>query len=382
MNQPNIDLSIVMPCLNEEATIAACIRSAKEGIKTTGLTGEIVVVDNGSNDKSVEIAKSLGAKVVYEPQKGYGNAYKKGFEEACGKYLIMGDSDNTYDFSKLKPFIDKLKKGADVVMGSRLKGKVMPGAMPILHQYFGTPFLAALLNLFFRTGISDPNCGMRGLTKDAFNKMKLQSGGMEFASEMIDNARRERLQIVEVPINYYPREGESKLRTFHDGWRHLRFMLVNSPTYLFIVPGIILLVIGLFLLLTILPGPFRFGKFSLDIHFMVLGSALAILGTQIISIGLFAKCYAYIEGAGFPDDFITAFTKYFSLERGIYTGGIIFLIGFIINLYILIKWLGAGMGALAEVRTSLFALTLVIIGLQIVFSSFFISILLLKKGKE
>ncbi len=381
MEEKNIEISIVMPCLNEEGTIGACIAKAKKGLESTGLSGEIIVADNGSTDRSAEIARTMGARVISVPERGYGNTYKKGFASARGRCIIMGDSDDTYDFSDIKPFIDRLQKGADLVVGSRLKGKIIPGAMPLLHRYFGTPVIAWLLNLFFKTGVSDPNCGMRGLTKESFLKMNLQSGGMEFASEMIINAARENLKIAEIPIVYYPRRGESKLHTFRDGWRHLRFMLFYSPTYLFIFPGLLITLIGLFLLLAVLPGPLKIGRFVFDIHYMVLGNALAILGSQILSTGLFAKCYAYTEGYEVKDRFISFFLKYFTLERGIYTGGILFLIGLGMNIFILVKWIGAGFGALAEVRPALFALTLVLLGLQMIFSSFFISILLLKKGK-
>lgn len=376
-----MEVSIVMPCLNEEATIGSCIIKAKKGLQSAGVSGEIVVVDNGSTDRSVDNARQLGARVVFEANKGYGNAYKKGFAEAHGQYLIMGDSDDTYDFSEIRPFIDALKKGADLVVGTRLKGKILPGAMPPLHRYFGTPLLAWLLNLFFKTGISDPNCGLRGLTKDAFLKMHLQSGGMEFASEMIINAAREKLKIKEVPITYYPRRGESKLRTFHDGWRHLRFMLFYSPTYLFLLPGALISLAGLFFLIAILPGTFSFGGLKFDIHYMVLGSALSTLGSQILTIGLFAKCYAYTEGYEVEDRFINFFLKHFTLERGLYLGGLLFLIGLIWNIFILVKWINSGFGALAEIRPALFALSLVVLGVQAIFSSFFISILLLKKGR-
>lgn len=375
------EISVVMPCLNEEETIGSCVTKAQAGIKASGLSGEIIVVDNGSTDRSIEIARSLGARIINEPLKGYGNAYKRGLSEARGKFIIMGDSDDTYDFSNIKPFVDELKKGADLVVGTRLKGRILPGAMPPLHRYFGTPLLAWLLNLFFKTGISDPNCGMRGFTKEAFLKMNLQSGGMEFASEMIINAAREKLKIVEVPIAYYPRKGESKLRTFHDGWRHLRFMLFYSPTYLFLWPGLLITSIGFFFLLALLPGPLVLGRLTFDIHYMVFGSTMALLGSWVLILGIFAKTYAYTEGYEVQDKLMNAFLRFFTLERGIYSGGLLFLGGIAISLYIFFKWAGSGFGALAEVRTGLLALTLIVLGTQAFFSSFFISILLLKKGR-
>jgi len=376
-----IEVSIVMPCLNEEATIGTCIEKAREGLKQAKVTGEIIVVDNGSTDKSVEIAKSSGARVIYEPKKGYGNAYKTGMKEARGKYIIIGDSDDTYDFLEISSFLKELKEGADFVIGTRLRGKILPKAMPWLHRYFGTPFLAWLLNLFFNTGISDPNCGMRGLTKEAFEKMDLQSGGMEFASEMIISAARKKLAIKEVPITYYPRKGESKLRTFHDGWRHLRFMLFYSPTYLFLWPGLLITLTGLFFLFALLPGPLKVGRMTFDIHYMVFGGTLAILGSWILILGLMAKTYAYVEDYEVQDRLTSFFLKIFTLERGISLGSVLFLIGLGIGFYIFLKWAASGFGALAEVRSGLLALTLTVIGTQIFFSSFFISILLLKKGR-
>jgi glycosyltransferase involved in cell wall biosynthesis len=381
MEKNKIELSIVMPCLNEEETIGACVEKAMKGIALSGMPGEVIVADNGSTDLSIEIAKKLGAIVVNVNEKGYGNAYKGGLAKAQGKYIIMGDSDDTYDFSDIAPFISKLKEGYDLIVGSRLKGDIKKGAMPFLHRYVGTPVIAFLLNLFFKTGISDPNGGMRGLTKEALEKMSLQSGGMEFASEMIINASREGLKITEVPIPYYARKGESKLNTFRDGWRHLRFMLFFAPTYLFLIPGFFIFILGITLLLITLPGPFKFGALKMDIHFQVLGSALAILGSQTISTGLFAKCYAYTEGYEAKDRFINIFLKLFTLERGIYIGVSLFLAGLLVNSYILLKWVNSGFGALSEVRTAMLGLTLVILGVQAFFSSFFISILILKKGR-
>jgi len=220
------ELSVVMPCLNEENTIGICVQKAVSAIKKHGINGEVVVSDNGSEDNSISIAKAQGARVVHQPIKGYGNAYRKGFEEAKGKFIVMGDSDNTYDFQEIPRFLDYLRQGYEFVIGSRLRGRILPGAMPWLHQYIGNPGLTMFLNILFKTGISDSHCGMRGFTKDAYEKMKLRTTGMEFASEMVIRASQERLKITEVPIIYYPRPIDSvaKLHSFRDGWRHIKFM--------------------------------------------------------------------------------------------------------------------------------------------------------------
>ena len=236
-----LDVSVVMPCLNEEETIGPCIEKAREGIRRLGLHGEIIVCDNGSTDRSVEIATRLGARVFHERRKGYGSAYMRGISEARAEYIIMGDSDDTYDFADLEPFLKPLREGYELVMGSRFSGTILPGAMTFSHRYIGNPVLSGILKLFYRVDISDAHCGMRSFTKDAYARMRLQTTGMEFASEMVINAGRERLKIAEVPITYYPRKGESKLETWRDGWRHLRFMLLYSPTHLFLLPGLLLL---------------------------------------------------------------------------------------------------------------------------------------------
>jgi glycosyltransferase involved in cell wall biosynthesis len=236
------EVSVVMPCLNEEKTIGVCIEKAMSAMERMGVRGEVVVSDNGSADSSVEIAESLGARVVHQSVKGYGSAYLKGITEAYGDYIVIGDSDNTYDFAELDRFLDPLRDGYDVVMGNRFKGGILPGAMPWHHQYIGNPLLSGILNLFFRTGIGDAHCGIRSFTREAFGRMHLQTTGMEFASEMVINASRAGLSMTEVPVTYYPRaEGsEAKLRSFRDGWRHLRFMLLYSPDWLFMIPGLAL----------------------------------------------------------------------------------------------------------------------------------------------
>jgi glycosyltransferase involved in cell wall biosynthesis len=376
-----IEVSVVMPCLNEEQTIGACVEKAMQALERMEVLGEVVVADNGSTDHSVPIAEALGARVVHQLEKGYGNAYMKGIAEARGRYIVIGDSDNTYDFSEIERFVGPLRDGYDVVMGNRFKGRILPGAMPWHHQYIGNPILSGILNLFFRTSIGDAHCGMRSFQKEAWAKMRLQTSGMEFASEMVINASMAGLRITEVPITYYSRaEGaESKLNSFRDGWRHLRFMLLYSPTWLFMVPGFTLLSIG-FLLLTVLAlfGPIRIGinRFLyFDLHYMVLGSLMSLLGFQVINLGIYAKVYSLTEHFEKRDPLVEWILKHFNLERGTILGAIIFLIGLLTNFVILYQWITIGFGNQPRLREAILAMTLMVIGAQTIFSSFFLSIL-------
>ena len=372
-----VDVSVVMPCLNESETLGICIEKAKTTLNKLGIPGEIVIADNGSTDNSVEIAKSLGARVVHQPLKGYGNAYRAGIEAAQGKYIIIGDSDDSYDFTDLERFIAPLSNGSDFVIGTRLKGEIKKGAMPWLHQYIGNPILTGILNIMYRSGISDAHCGMRSFKKQAFQQMNLQTTGMEFASEMVIKAAQLKLKTVEIPITLH-KDGRSRaphLRSFRDGWRHLRFMLLHSPTHLYLWPGLSMFVLGLIIMFTLLPGPLKVGNRFFDIHVMVLGSLLTVLGFQVISVGMFARIYAVTHDfVPFNKKIHQAF-QLFNLERGLVAGIIIFLLGFGIDFYILIKWIMQDFGALAEVRPAIAASTLIIIGTQIIFSSFFLSML-------
>ncbi len=374
-----MEVSVVIPCLNEEKTIGVCIKKAIESFKNEGVSGEVIVVDNSSTDNSSHIAKSMGAKVLYQPVRGYGSAYLMGLEEANGKYIIMADADNTYDLQEIGKFLIPLRQGYEFCIGSRFKGKILSGAMPWLHRYIGNPLLTWMLNLFFGAKISDAHCGMRAVSKEAFKKMNLKTIGMEFASEMVIKALKNKLKIKQIPITYYPREGESKLDSFKDGWRHLRFMLLYSPTYLFLIPGIIMFFMGLVFLLVLLPGPLRIGNLYFGIHYLVLGSLLAILGFQVLNLGVYAKTYALTEHFEEKDRPIEWFLRYFNLERGLIIGVLVTLLGLGINVYILIRWILGNFGPLSEVRTGLAALTFMVIGIQVIFSSFFLSILGIKK---
>jgi glycosyltransferase involved in cell wall biosynthesis len=370
-----IVVSVVMPCLNEERTIGACVTKALEGIRRTGLPGEVVVSDNGSTDRSVEIATELGARVVHQPARGYGNAYRKGFEEARGKYIVMGDSDDTYDFTEISQLIEKLREGNDYVLGSRFKGTIMPGAMPWLNRYIGNPALTALLNFLFGLKSSDAHSGLRAFTKDAYRRMRLRTTGMEFASEMVINAARAKLTVAEVPITYYPRESESKLRRFRDGWRHVRFMLLYSPDHLFLVPGLVLMVVGLLSMLWLLGGAHIVSGHFVDYHFMFVASLLTIVGFQVLLTGFYAKAYAFTHRFAPDDRMIQLFYRYFSLEAWLVVGFLVFLVGLAIDAGIFVTWIQHNFRNLFAVREALLALTLMVIGLQLVFSSFLLSIL-------
>lgn len=379
--QDACEVSVVMPCLNEEETIGECIRKAQQAFREHHLRGEVVVCDNGSQDRSVEISRQLGARVVFQNKKGYGNAYLKGIREAHGRYIVMGDSDNTYDFSALLPFIEPLRQGYDMVMGSRLRGKILPGAMPWLHRYIGNPFLSRFLNVLFKTGVSDSHCGMRSFTREAFEKMKLMTPGMEYASEMVIKASRAGLKIAEVPITYYPRKGMSKLHSFHDGWRHMRFMLMYSPTHLFLVPGFLVLLVGLLLLIALYPGPIWTPWHTFDVHFMVLGSVLSILGYQIINLGLFAKAISFTRDFVVRDKFIERFYQVFTLEKGIYLGLTLLLIGLVLNGLVLYSWIRTHFGPLQQMREALVGMTFIVLGFQTIFSSFLLSMVRIKEDE-
>jgi glycosyltransferase involved in cell wall biosynthesis len=291
---PEIDVSVIIPCLNEESTIGLCVRKALEAARRMGLNGEVVVADNGSTDRSAEVAAREGARVVREERRGYGSALLAGFGAARGRYLVMGDADDTYDFSQLPAFVDSLRDGADMVMGDRLGGTIEPGAMPWHHRYVGVPFLSFVLNRLFGARIADAHCGMRSLTREAYGRLRLRTTGMEFASEMLIRAARQKLRIRQIPITLHRggRPGRPHLRSFRDGWRHLKMMFMLSPTHLFLIPGATLLVLGAILLAVLAPGPIRLGDLLVDYHFMILGSLLAVLGFNVLSIGMFARIYS------------------------------------------------------------------------------------------
>jgi glycosyltransferase involved in cell wall biosynthesis len=376
---PTTEVSIVIPCLNEENTIAACIRKARSAFAEKAVAGEIIVVDNGSTDRSAAIAKSLGARVIEQPEKGYGAAYRKGFEVACGDYIVMGDGDDTYDFSCLFDLIKPLKEGYDFVIGSRFLGAIQPGAMSFSHRFIGNPVLTGIFNVFFHARISDAHSGFRAITKQALTRLHLQTTGMEFASEMIMAALREKLSITEVPITYGARKGSSKLNTFSDAWRHIRFMLLFSPTWLYLVPGMSLFIIGFVNLVLSGLGTLNLFNHSFDVHAMIFFVLFCIAGFQIITIGLFARTYSLSEGFEKQDRLLGFFFRFYTLERGLLCGSIAVVLGAGGSLYIFVKWLKVSMGGINEIKLCLFCLLFMVLGLQLLFSSFFLSLLSLPR---
>ena len=334
-----------------------------------------MVADNGSTDGSQTIAREAGARVVTIPRKGYGAAYLGGIPAAQGKFIVIGDSDDTYDFTDLERFITPLRQGYDFVIGNRLKGKIEKGAMPWLNRYIGNPFLSGFLNLLFKTGVGDAHCGMRSFTRQAFFRMQLRTMGMEFASEMVVKASQAGLKIKEIPSTLHRSKFSRTphLRPIPDGWRHLRFMLIYSPTHLFIFPGIFLLTIGFILLLALLGGPLKIGTHAFDYHFMVLGSLLSILGFQVINLGIYAKAYSIYEKLIPEDSFLKGFYRWFTLEKGIYGGLLLVGIGMTIMFYLLAKYIWGHL--VFELRLAIFSMTLIVLGVQIIFSSFLLSLM-------
>lgn len=375
----DIEVSVVMPCLNEENAIKVCIKKIKEVFDKQKIKGEIIVADNGSVDRSREIARLEGAHVFLEPRKGYGAAYLCGLREAKGKYIIVADSDNTYDFYDIPAFLKRLRQGYGLVMGSRFKGRIKKGAMTWSHRYIGNPILSGMCRLFFRTKLSDIHCGMRAFTSEVYRKMRLKSLGMEFATEMVVAALQNNVKICEIPIDYHPREGASKLKPFSDAWRHIRFMLLYCPVWLYFIPGMLGLILGVFILLLLLRGPFLFLGRYWDIHPMVFASVISILSYQILNLGIYAHTYAIRQRFLKYDKFTLFFQRRFSLEKGLILGVVLFLVGFAINTFIFIEWFSKNFGALYRLRESILAMTLLVIGLQTIFSSFFIGLLFLKR---
>jgi len=372
-------VSIVIPALNEEGTVGKTVRSVPEDkLEDLGLHVEILVVDNASEDDTAKEALEAGARVVREEKPGYGSTYLRGLKEARGDIIVMGDADCTYPLDHTPEFIQPLLKGeADFVIGSRLKGNMQEGAMPWLHRYIGNPLLTFAGNLLFKTEVSDFHCGMRAFTRKALERMDLKTTGMEFATEMVLEAREKNLRIAETPIEYRKRGGgEAKMDSFRDGWRHLRFMLLHAPNYLFFLPGLVLFVLGFMLMLALLNGPIRVGEVSLEMHPLVLGSLLTLAGFQLLIYSLIVKDFGYSSGLIERNGVFSWVTERFTLEHGIALGGVVALLGLSLNAYILYIWMGAGMGSLgtATLKLAVFAATVFIIGIEVVFSSFLLSI--------
>jgi glycosyltransferase involved in cell wall biosynthesis len=369
-------VSVVIPCLNEAENITTCVNAALEAIVRMGVHGEVVVADNNSEDDSARLAEEAGARVVVEHRRGYGSAYLAGFEASRGRYIVMADADLTYDFDEIPRFVTALEEGAEMVIGDRMDN-IQPGAMPWLHQYIGNPILTGLLNLFFRTGISDAHCGMRAVRSEVLPRLDLRTTGMEFASEMVIRASKENLKIAEFPIEYHPRGGESKLSSFRDGWRHLRFLLVHSPNHLFILPGAVLAGIGTLIVVLVGAGLDFFGR-AWGVHALIGGALLMIVGTQVLALGLCAHAYGtYFMGE--RDPWFDRMRARFRLEHGLLLGGAFVLVGLVLGGLILATWISHGFGSLADEHLAVIAATLLIVGIQIFFSAFLLSILGLRR---
>jgi glycosyltransferase involved in cell wall biosynthesis len=378
-----VEVSVVIPCLNEANSLGSCIDKAVTAFRAAALAGEVIVADNGSTDGSMQIAEERGARVVRVEQRGYGSALHAGIAAARGPFIVMGDADDSYDFGEVPKFAEMLRQGYDVVMGNRFHGEIKPKAMPWHHKYIGNPGLTALLNLFFRTGIGDSHCGMRGFTRAVYERMDLRSTGMEFASEFVIKAAQLKARITEIPVTLWPdkRGRPPHLRSFRDGWRHLRFMLLYAPNWLFLLPGGALLAAGLFLVFWLLPGPRQISpRVTLDIHTMIFGVMFTLLGVQILSIGSFAKVFSYAERFDRNPVSLKRLLKRVKLETGLLVGGSLFLAGFAGCAWVAWKWAASGFGPLHEVRKVLFWSMWLFIGVQVTFASFFLSMLGISRG--
>jgi glycosyltransferase involved in cell wall biosynthesis len=379
-----MELSIVMPCLNESETLAICIEKARRFLERTGIRGEVLIADNGSTDGSREIARRMGAGVVEVAAKGYGSALQGGIAAARGRYVIMGDADDSYDFSTLEPFVEKLREGFDLVMGNRFRGGIAPGAMPPLHRYLGNPVLTGIGRLFFKSPVRDFHCGLRGFRKSAYQQMDVRTTGMEFASEMVVKATLLGLAITEVPTTLKP-DGRSRpphLRSWRDGWRHLRFLLLYSPRWLFLYPGIALMLVGSLVGAWLLPGPRTVMGIGFDAQTLLYAGLAVLIGFQAIVFAVFTKVFAMSAGLLPQDQRITRITRMFTLEGGLIAGAILFLFGLTASVLAVGVWRESAFGALnpsQTLRIIIPAGVALMLGCQIILSSFFLSVLTMRR---
>jgi len=366
-----LDISVVMPCLNEEDSIAICVQKAKEWLERSGYRGEVLVVDNGSTDRSRELALAAGARVIEEPRRGYGRAYLTGIPQAQGKYIIMGDCDDTYDFTNLEPLIAPLRDGYDLVVGNRYAGGIRPGAMTWSHRYIGTPVITFLLRTFTGARLGDSQCGLRAFTREAYQRLGLHSTGMEFASEMILKAMRRRLRVAEVPIPYFPRVGEAKLNTFRDGWRHLRFLMLFTPAYVFTVPGLILSLLGAIGMATaLLVSPGSIDAWP-DWPTVFLGPMLLVVGINALLLGLAAHLVASSKGITGKSRLSTLYRQHFSLEAFLVAAGALILAG--VGLYTFLT--PALDSPLQEAQIGALAQSLMVVGVDVVLVAFLLGLM-------
>jgi glycosyltransferase involved in cell wall biosynthesis len=378
MASPPPTLSVVIPALNEEETIGECIGKIRTVFADLGIEGEIVIADS-SSDRTAAIAESLGAIVVRPEMRGYGNAYLAGLAQARGRYIVIGDADDTYDFLEIPRLLVPLENGADMVLGSRLRGEIRKGAMPALHRYIGNPLLTWLLNRVFGTRISDAHTGFRAIRREALERLHLKTGGMEFASEMIIEAAKAGLAVAEVPITYHPRVAPSKLQSFSDGWRHIRFMLLYRPIPFLAVPGLIFTLFGVFLMLIFLV---QGNVETNNMHSFILGAIAFIGGLQALLMGVNIKIYSVFHGYSTDVGFVARLMNYYSLEQELVVGAVLMLIGTIVGIGILWNWIASGFGSLSQIANAVLALALFLAGMQIVFSAIFVSMMMLSNGQK
>ena len=371
-----LEVSVVIPCLNEAASIEACVKAARGARDRGRYKGEVLVVDNGSTDGSGDLAAGAGARVVLQPERGYGNAYLAGLAAARGRYIVMLDADMTYDAGELPRFVAALEDGGDMVLGDRMQG-IQPGAMPWLHRRVGNPVLTGLLNSLFGTEVKDAHCGMRAVRREVLPKLDLRTTGMELASEMVIRAAKAELDIRQFPIEYRPRQGESKLSTWSDGWRHLRFLLIHSPRHLFLIPGMVMTVAGALIMALVFSRLSLLGR-DWGIHAEIGGSLLMVLGVQVLALGLCARAYG-VYYMGERDDWFGRMRQRFRLEHGLLIGGGIALAGLISGGVLLGMWIDNGFGSLAEGQLAVLSATLVTVGAEVFFTSFLLSILGLRR---
>lgn len=375
-----VELTILMPCLNEAETLATCIQKALGYLARSGVVGEVLIADNGSSDGSQEIARGLGARVIDVPEKGYGAALIAGIAGARGRYVIMGDSDDSYDFSALDPFITKLRDGYDLVMGNRFKGGIAPGAMPPLHRYLGNPVLSTIGRVFFGGPIRDFHCGLRGFSRAAIAALDLRAPGMEFASEMVVKATMRGLRITEVPTTLSP-DGRSRpphLRSWRDGWRHLRFLLIFCPRWLFLYPGAVLFALGALAMAALLAGPVRLGGITLDVHSLLYASGAVVMGFQAMQFWVFARAYGAVTGLLPEPQRLTGALSRFGLEAALVVAGVLLLLGLGLGLVTVAQWGTQDFGALSGgkvMRLAIASVTAMLLGLQLAFGAFFLALL-------
>jgi glycosyltransferase involved in cell wall biosynthesis len=375
------EISVVIPCLDEEEAVGSVIDQAWRGIERSSRSGEVIVVDNGSTDRSAEIATAHHARVIFEPRRGYGRAYLTGLANAQGDYVVMADADGTYPVDELGAFVDQLEAGKDLVLGSRFQGRIHDRAMPWSHRWIGNPILTGMLNRMFGVRVSDAHCGMRALRRSALPALDLHSTGMEFASEMVFKAFRRDLSVAEVPIDYFPRTGESKLSRFGDAWRHVRFMLLYSPSWLYFVPGMFLLLLGIAGMLVLASGPVDvFGR-TWQIHTMLAFVAATLIGAQVLQIGLFARTYA-LTHFGERDSLLERLREWIRLEHGLLLGLAFLLGGLGLLAVVLIHWARAGFGPLGDEYPTALGFTLLGLGVQTIFGSFFIGLLTMRADRN